>query len=507
MAFFDSLKLLNNPLKDVYDVIFKDSLHTYIKDHHKNSHLPFVKGKGAIFAVRSKEHFADDHVKGYVITTKETLIQHTPHISHYTPNVYLRYGYTDKEKSMIKGFEEKNLLQINTFVVDIDTKKYSVQDILLECIDKSIGSPSLIVGTDKGYHVYFILSEPLRISNKNNYRSLKYAKRIAQNLKESLKDVGADLHCNHFGFFRVPKNIEWKQLDQTYTIGELIEWSKRQDNDRTAFAIFNKAAGGISTTESEWFQRIINTNHIKGCKGQIGRNNTLFTLALVCYSEGWEYERAFDFLDEYNSKLDNPLSANEFASILDSAYSGRYKGASKEYIRMLLELYVKGGESIPIHLNTRGWYKLKKERKDRVRSHYEEWEQDIIEYISAQKQISEPFFWCTQKQMCEAIGIPQSSLNELLKRSTRLIKTVVGKGRNAKTGWTSVSLFIETLVYTAKKIADIKSSYRIGLKDVVAKWIEIIEPVAGYESLLHYLEVLGVITPITTNQLYLKKPV
>ena len=141
-------------------------------------------------------------------------------LTHFTPNIYRKFGYADEKRRMIKGFEEKNLLQINTFVVDIDSKRHSVEDILLTCIDNSIGSPTLIVESARGYQVYFVLSKPLFISNKNDFRGLTVAKRISDNLKRSLKTVDADPFCNDFGFFRIPKtdNIAWMQLDQTYNI-------------------------------------------------------------------------------------------------------------------------------------------------------------------------------------------------------------------------------------------------------------------------------------------------
>ena len=74
--------------------------------------------------------------------------------------------------------------------------------------------------------------------------------------------------------------------------------------------------------------------------------------------------------------------------------------------------------------------------------------------------------------MCAAIGIPQSTLNVVLKKSTRLLKTTTGKGRAAKTGWTTISLFIQYVLKKATKFAQSKGLYRIGLQTVVNEWIE-----------------------------------
>ena len=76
---------------------------------------------------------------------------------------------------------------------------------------------------------------------------------------------------------------------------------------------------------------------------------------------------------------------------------------------MLIPQYIKGPkkeyiEAIEVQLpQKKGWYKFKKEREDRTRSHYEEWEQDIIDFITAQKSPSEPFIWRSQKELCHKI--------------------------------------------------------------------------------------------------------
>lgn len=406
--------------------------------------------KGAIFAVRKKDDFTDHGVKGYIITSKETLLEDAAQLSHFTPNVYRTYTYKDAERRYIQGFEERNLLQINTFVVDIDTNKYSREDILMACLEDSIGLPTLIVATTRGYQVYFALSQPLFISNKNDFKGLKVAKRISDNLKRSLKSVEADPFCNDFGFFRVPKasNLIFSQLDNTYSMAEFINWSMRQDDDieRPLFVVPSKGAKSISIMRTEWFDALVHAVDIKGKKGQIGRNNTLFTLALICLQEGWSKEETMNFLDEFNYRMKHPLSGSTMTAVLESAYSGKYNGPAKEYVEELLATYVPN-KTFEVKLGGKGWYKFKKTREDRQNSHFDEWENDLVEYLTAEFSIAEPFIWRTQKQICEAIGIPQSSLNVLIKQSTRILKTVVGKGRNSKTGWTTIVLFMKHVLF------------------------------------------------------------
>lgn len=443
--------------------------------------------KGAIFVVRKKSDFTESGVKGYIITSKETVIEQAGKLTHFTPNIYRRYQYADQDRRYVKGFTEENLQQVNTFVVDIDTQEHTVQKILLACVDESVGQPTLIVSSDRGYQVFFVLETPIYISNKNDFRSLKVAKRIAENLKRSLKSVDADQYCNDFGFFRMPnhQNVEWFDETAVYTPASLIAWSQRRDDDagRSLYVVPQKMQV-TSLTQSEWFNRLLHATDVKGEKGQIGRNNVLFTLALVCFQDGKDQSFTFDLLDEYNARLRHPLSCQELKTIIASAYSGKYKGAKKEYVEQLLALYVQGADGVSVHFGHKGWYKHKKPREERQRSHGHEWEQDIAEWIAVEKSVSEPFIWRTQKELCDEVGIASSTLNKLLKQSKKIIKTTTGKGRNAKTGWSTVELYIAYIIWLKK---DLGARFAQSVRIIVEEQMELLERVAGYPTLVNYV--------------------
>lgn len=504
MAILACTEKTTNKLERIFDTITHEGLLTYnpkaskapMDLQRRAKQLDKLHKKGAVFAVRDKSHF-DGGVKGYIITSKETLMAQANKISHFTPNIYRTYRYTDEKRQMIKGFEEKNLQQINTFVIDIDTQRYSVNDLLLACIDDSIGEPTLILETDRGYQIYFALTTPIFISNKQNFRSLTVAKRIADNLKRSLATVEADIYCNDFGFFRTPndENVVWFNENATYHPAKLIDWSTRADDNRgrQLYVVPSKKTN-TTLLESDWFYQLVSSTSIKGEKGQIGRNNYLFTLALVCYQDGRDQSYAFDLLDEFNSRLRAPLKTQDIHTLLDSAYSGRYHGPKKEYIEQLLALYVPSKMDMPVSFGQNVWYKHKKARKDRERSHLHEWEQDINLWITAEKQVSEPFIWCTQKALCEEIGISNSSLNKLLKQSNKLLKTTTGKGRNAKTGWTTVEQYIAYLIWLKK---DLGTRLAESLNTLIAEHLDLMEPIAGYQTLRHALKQLRQEQPAT----------
>lgn len=403
---------------------------------------------GIVFVTRSKEDLFSSHgVKGYIISSKETVVEDCNLLSHWTPNVFNYGTYTNQRRNYIKGHVEKNLQQINTFVVDIDSKKQSYTEILTVAMDHSIGAPTLILETPKGFQAYFVLDKPLFISNRNDFRGLKVAKRISENIKRSLAKVlqGVDLSCNDFGFFRMPKeeNIRWFSKDMTFEFGHLIEWSRRQDDDygRGLFVVHEQKAIHDVTQEA-WFQELLAAKHVKGQQGQIGRDNLLFTMALACYSAGKEENETYNLLDELNSSLHAPLKHSEVEKIMKSAYKGRFKGAHSSYIQQLLEEWGSGKE-IPIQSNPNGWHKFKKARKDRKRSHYDEWESDILAYISKETNISTPIKWTTQKLICEEIGISRSTFNEVVKQSSKIMMKTEGKGCKAQTGLTSVSVLLQ----------------------------------------------------------------
>ncbi|WP_394189557.1 primase C-terminal domain-containing protein [Paenisporosarcina quisquiliarum] len=443
-------------LKSLFDLVLHDGLMELKKIGSRASLLKqtLVKResshnkKGSIFVTRTKgDLHTSSGVKGYILTSKESLIEDSNQLSHWTPNIFNYGSYTNNRRNYIKGHAETNLQQINSFVVDIDSKKQAYTEILTAALDQSIGAPTIILETPKGFQVYFVLDKPLFISNKNDFRGLKVAKRISENIKRSLAKVlqGVDLSCNDFGFFRMPKeeNIRWFSKEMTFDFGHLIEWSRRQDDNhgRGLFEVHEKESAHDVTQEA-WFQELLQAKHVKGQEGQIGRDNLLFTLALACYSAGKEENVTYNMLDEANSSLHAPLKHSEVRKIIKSAYRGRFKGAHSSYIQQLVEEWG-SGKQIVIQSNSKGWHKFKKARKDRSRSHYNEWESDILTYISTHANVNQPIKWGTQKEMCEEIGISRSTFHEVVKQSTKIMMKTEGRGCKAKTGLTSVAVLLQ----------------------------------------------------------------
>lgn len=92
----------------------------------------------------------------------------------------------------------------------------------------------------------------------------------------------------------------------------------------------------MNQIKEQWVKVLIDNPQVVGTKGKLGRNNVIFTLSLAYYASKIEQERCFDDMDVFNSSLNYPLSVTEVKRIVKSAYSGKYKGASKTYVQELV---------------------------------------------------------------------------------------------------------------------------------------------------------------------------
>lgn len=447
----------------VLDFITHNSLKTYKPRGSKASlpkqHEAYKKEsekRGVVFVSPSKEDLSQG--KGHIITSYETLNEQCDQLTHWTPNTFLGGTYIDFKNRIIQGHTKDNLKQINTFVVDIDTKNTDLFAFFLACEEERLPAPNVILETPRGYQFYFVLEAPMFLTKSSNFQVLKVAERIVTNIKEALAShVPVDQGCNAFGFYRIPnhENILYFNDQQTVSAATLIEWSKsyekrkRKGKFHVIYALDQDAQ-----INQEWYRTLLQSTHIHHGHYMSSRNNALLTLAIANYASGRTYEEAFNELDQFNSNLKNPMSQNEFKRTLKSAYSGRYRGAKKEYIQGLLDQWT--DQSINLTSGGKGWYKFKKDRKDRERSHYEEWEQDILDYLkahtSSDKELTDVFICDSQVKLAERLGMAVSTLKEVLKGSSKIMKVVKGKGRGQKTYLASREILFKCFLQLRKKL-------------------------------------------------------
>lgn len=448
-------------LNTIYPLILKDGLRNY---KFRNSHLKPVSSveegkRGAIFTYRSKAHMIK--ARGLVLTSMEAIKENQDGFTHWTPNVYRFGSYSDSRRQITRGHAEENLRQINTFVIDFDLSSDDVMtsgDILTAALDLGF-MPTLILKSDKGYQAYFVLSEPAYVTTHSQFKVVKVAKAISQNLRNYFgQTLPVDMTCNHFGICRIPRtdNIEFFGEEYTYSFQEWLNWSMKQSDlpfpSKKPNLTVISGTEGAKQTDEPWYKMLMNESNIKGTKDLMGRNSVLFTLALANFSSGVSQGDCEVVLNEFSLRLDEPVTTGELLKIIASAYSGKYEAASRDYIMLLCRAWVnKDLKSADLFTKQR-WYKFKKKRADRKNSHLYEWKADVMAYLEDFYQSEDPFIQTTKKALREALSIPERSLDRVLKslKADQKIFFTIKSGRGGGIRIASVKAIFLSLLQVKK---------------------------------------------------------
>jgi len=451
-------------IETIYSLILKDGLR---QTKFKNSHLRPLSSaeeegsKGAIFGFRTKANMTK--ARGVVLTSLEAVLENQDNFTHWTPNVY-RYGtYSDKNRQFTKGHAEDNLRQINTFYIDFDittaAEAMTSSDILTAAIDLGF-MPTLILKSDKGYQAYFVLSEPAYVTAHSNFKVIKVAKAISQNLRQYFaQTLPVDLTCNHFGIARMPRtdNVEFFHQDYTYSFQEWLDWSMKQSElpfpSKKPNLTVITGTEGIKQIDEPWYQMLLNESNIRGTKALMGRNNVLFTLALANFSSGVSQSDCELVLTDFNGRLDEPLLSDEVLKLIKSAYSGKYEAASRDYITLLCRAWVDQKLKASDLFVKQRWYKFKKKRSERQKSHLYEWKEDVMAYLESFYETQDPFIQTTKKAIREELHIPERSLDRVLKalKAEQKIFFTIKAGRGGGIRLASVKAIILSLIQVKKE--------------------------------------------------------
>ena len=403
---------------------------------------------GAIAMYRSKAQMAKSW--GTIYTSKEAVYDNYAISTHWTPNVFNYLTYTDAAKHYVKGAKEQNLSQINTLVVDVDYRDAEERQAkFAEVWDTAMLDvqfmPTLILATQKGYHIYYVFDEPVFVRRHANGKlpAVRAAKAIAKSLKDfyAQKLPAVDVTCNSFGIFRVPRpdNIEYFEPKMTVDFQALMTWSINFANDQHQIKPQNTqrsfyARRASRQIDQPWFQALINQTDIDQNVGY-GRHNTIFTLALACYSSNVSQAQCFDILDEFNSNLNHPLATQHVQKVINDAYSGQFHAASREYVNALLETWVPDADRrVYLQRSQTTWYKYAKPRTERVNSHVHEWQADLMAYFSQRTSQDNNWFTRTSlrhisKELNICLGSLTKALKELIDQG--LVYREKGHGRQA----------------------------------------------------------------------------
>lgn len=450
-------------IENIFPLILKDGLR---KAKFKNSHLKLVSSvdegnRGAIFAYRSKAKMIQ--ARGLVLTSLEAVLENEGNFTHWTPNVYCYGSYSDEKRQITRGHSEENLRQINTFYIDFDitssAEEMTTGDILTAAIDLGF-MPTLILKSDKGYQAYFVLKEAAYVTSHSQFRVVKVAKAISQNLREYFaKTLPVDLTCNHFGIARIPRsdNVEFFDEDYTYSFQEWLNWSMKQSDlpfpSKKPNLTVISGTEGVKQVDEPWYKMLLKEAAIKGQKDLMGRNNVLFTLALANFSSGVSQSDCEDVLIRFNEQLSESVSKTEVLKVIKSAYSGKYEAASRDYVLYLCQYWISSDvKAADLFINQR-WYKFKKKRSERKNSHLHEWEADVMDYLNHLLETGTPFLQTTKKALREELGIPERSFDKVLKslKASQKILFTIKAGRGGGIRLASVKAILLSLIQLKKE--------------------------------------------------------
>ena len=437
--------------------------------------------QGAIAMYRSKAQMSKS--LGTIYTSKEAVYDNYTNSTHWTPNVFNYLTYTDATKHYVKGAKEQNLSQINTLVVDVDYRDVEERQAkFAEVWDTAMLDvqflPTLILATTKGYHIYYVFDEPVFVRRHANGKlpAVRAAKAIAKSLKQyyAQKLPAVDVTCNSFGIFRVPRpdNIEYFEPKMTVDFQALMTWSINFANDQHQIKVQAiqrsfKARRTSRQIDQPWFQALINQTDIDQNVGY-GRHNTIFTLALACYSSNVSQAQCFDILDEFNSNLNHPLATQHVQKVINDAYSGQFHAASREYVNALLETWVPDADRrVYLQRSQTTWYKYAKPRTERVNSHVQEWQADLMAYFNQRTSQDNNWFTRTSlRHISKELNICLGSLTKALKKliDQGLVYREKGHGRQATMFATRSSLLQHAMA--------LKQAQRLNYWLMVARFLD-----------------------------------
>lgn len=315
-----------------YQSIFRNNFS--VTKPYKNGEAVFIN---FVHLVKFKETKSGEEKEvKFVCDSLEKIVENAGHYEYFTVNQVNSPRYRMKE----------NLSSLNCFVLDFDLRKdgtdreYTPDELAYTVFNELDLYPHFVwdTRTDGNYQCGFLINQ---LSGLNKYVMLFES--IAKRLSIVLGSDYAATVANKL--FRIPKKgiYEYESPTYVYDIDDFrILFEHEEINARLEQLQEERKKGGvINFTE----QQLLSSPAIKAlenCDINDLRNHACFTLALFYYSLGKEKEDVEDFFmntwyerANEKGKFSKRFTKAEIRSCLKSAFSGRYAGASKEWIESL----------------------------------------------------------------------------------------------------------------------------------------------------------------------------
>ncbi|WP_016991705.1 hypothetical protein [Lysinibacillus boronitolerans] len=314
-----------------YQAIFRNNFS--VTKSYKNTDTVFLN---FVHLVKFKEIKNEEKEIKFVCDSLKKIVENAGHYEYFTTNQVNSPKYRMKE----------NLSSLNGFVLDFDLQKdgtdrnYTADELAYIIFNELDLYPHFIweTKTEGNYQCIFLINQ---LSGLNKYVMLFES--IAKRLSIVLGSDFAATVANKL--FRIPKKniFEYESSNQVYDVDDFKNLFEHEEINARLYQLQEEQKSGevINFTEMQ----LLNSPAIKAleaCEINDLRNHACFTLALFYYSLGKDkedvenffmtswYERAND-----KSKFSKRFTKAEIRSCLKSAFSGRYAGASKEWIESL----------------------------------------------------------------------------------------------------------------------------------------------------------------------------
>ena len=273
--------------------------------------------------------------------------------SYFTVN-----GFTNANDN-----KKEQCTNINAFFVDIDGRKdlEELEDI------KKLLDPTFIIETKNGYHIYWLLDEPVykeEMTEEEWKASVSKWERIEQSIVVKLKadQVVKDITR----ILRVPNSLYWKksgdawkqgkenapfkikglykEIANTYSMDQVEEVFPAQvltpvsfdtrpivDANLQKFAeaerldFYHRVNNLYPMTERDSFNRLI-SGEVGTLPPNFGRNNALIIVTSLMKQAGWSRERVVEHFSNigWHGLEKDRGGAREILSTVNSAYSNNY---------------------------------------------------------------------------------------------------------------------------------------------------------------------------------------
>ncbi|MCV4329330.1 RepB family DNA primase [Bacillus velezensis] len=377
------------------------------------------------------------------VRTYETLKKHLKksNITHITYNTF----YRNDRKT------RKNLRWLNAMCVEIDVKGKENADnaglILPDVLDRvsvaGLPYPTTILQSPSGgFHLLWIYKTPFRATRKAVKVYGRIQKCIAEAVGGDLDAIGAE------HYFRAPNPENVVYEGNSVHSSSLTDWyaleceRKFAERGEQFKGVINFSTYNGALMQSKAFRDVQNGGF------DDMRDRVSFSLACAYKIAGMTQREARVRLLSWNENNKKKMSRRELLGKIKSVYRSENRYVSYSFIRKAAEYLT--GEEYPekIYWNSR----VAKPRSERVRSHFSEHEQDIIDYLKENEALIG-----SQRSIAATLKKPFSTFCKVLKdmilKGLLIVETKKGRG-----GFTLITLASDDSAPTKTPDQDARSS-------------------------------------------------